>query len=415
MTEKKSPVISFKNFTFQYRAQKRPTLMGINLDIYPGERVLIAGPSGCGKSTLAGCINGLNPFSNPGECTGELTVDGVDAPKSSIFELSAHVGTVLQDPDGQFIGLTVGEDIAFALENSCTPQNEMHEITRHAAELVGIENHMDYAPHELSGGQKQRVSLAGVMVDQVKILLFDEPLANLDPATGKQTIELIDEIQEKTDTTVVIIEHRLEDVLWRNVDRIILMKDGGILADLHPDELLSTGLLGENGIREPLYLTAMRYAGVDILPEKKPSHVDSVIINESDRTKIHNWFHAQPTAEKEAEIKHHQLFNSDNNYLAVVSLENNNAGRSTNQLIRELLTAPDYCNNYNFAINVEKERKRISPTDSESRLFVVKDISFYCAKDINPFPYVPNVITSLSYKLDLSDANHIEIKNVLEG
>ena len=258
MTEKKSPVISFKNFTFQYRAQKRPTLMGINLDIYPGERVLIAGSSGCGKSTLAGCINGLNPFSNPGECTGELTVDGVDAPKSSIFELSAHVGTVLQDPDGQFIGLTVGEDIAFALENSCTPQNEMHEITRHAAELVGIENHMDYAPHELSGGQKQRVSLAGVMVDQVKILLFDEPLANLDPATGKQTIELIDEIQEKTDTTVVIIEHRLEDVLWRNVDRIILMKDGGILADLHPDELLSTGLLGENGIREPLYLTAAK-------------------------------------------------------------------------------------------------------------------------------------------------------------
>ena len=251
MTEKKSPVISFKNFTFQYRAQKHPTLTGIDLDIYPGERVLIAGPSGCGKSTLASCINGLNPFSNPGECTGELIVDGVDAPKSSIFELSAHVGTVLQDPDGQFIGLTVGEDIAFALENSCMLQDEMHQITRHAAELVGIENHMDYAPHELSGGQKQRVSLAGVMVDQVRILLFDEPLANLDPATGKQTIELIDEIQQKTDTTVVIIEHRLEDVLWRNVDRIILMKDGGILADLRPDELLSTGLLGENGIREP--------------------------------------------------------------------------------------------------------------------------------------------------------------------
>ena len=214
MTEKKSPIISFKNFSFQYRAQKKPTLKEINLDIYPGERVLIAGPSGCGKSTLAGCINGLNPFSNPGECSGELIVDGVDAPKSSIFQLSAHVGTVLQDPDGQFIGLTVGEDIAFALENSCMPQDEMHEITRHAAELVGIQDHLDYAPHELSGGQKQRVSLAGVMVDQVKILLFDEPLANLDPATGKQTIELIDEIQEKTDTTVVIIEHRLEDVMW---------------------------------------------------------------------------------------------------------------------------------------------------------------------------------------------------------
>ncbi len=303
MTENKSPIISFKDFSFQYRAQKRPTLTGISLDIYPGEKVLIAGPSGSGKSTLAGCVNGLNPFSNPGECKGTLMVDGVDAPHSSIFELSAHVGTVLQDPDGQFIGLTVGEDIAFALENSCTPQNEMHKITRHAAELVGIENHLDYAPHELSGGQKQRVSLAGVMVDQVKILLFDEPLANLDPAAGKQAIELIDEIQKKTDTTVLIIEHRLEDVLWRNVDRIVLVNEGRILADLTPDELLSTSLLKDNGIREPLYISAMRYAGVEITKDKKPCHVDSVVLSETDKKKIQDWFQAQslPKSEEEGE------------------------------------------------------------------------------------------------------------------
>ena len=301
MTEKKSPVISFKDFSFQYRAQKKPTLTGINLDIYPGEKVLIAGPSGSGKSTLAGCINGLNPFSNPGECKGTLTVDGVDAPHSSIFDLSAHVGTVLQDPDGQFIGLTVGEDIAFALENSCTPQDEMHAITRHAAELVGIENHLDYAPHELSGGQKQRVSLAGIMVDQVKILLFDEPLANLDPAAGKQAIELIDEIQKKTGTTILIIEHRLEDVLWRNVDRIVLVNDGTILADLTPDELLSTSLLSDNGIREPLYVTAMRYAGIEITKEKKPAHVDSVVLDGTDRKKLKEWFEAQPLPKDEGE------------------------------------------------------------------------------------------------------------------
>ena len=293
MAERK-PIISFRNFSFQYRAQKRPTLTDINLEIYPGERVLIAGPSGSGKSTLAGCINGLNPFSNPGKCTGTLTVDGVDAPHSSLFELSAHVGTVLQDPDGQFIGLTVGEDIAFALENSCTPQDEMHAITRHAAELVGIENHLGYAPHELSGGQKQRVSLAGVMVDQVKILLFDEPLANLDPATGKQAIELIDEIQKKTDTTVLIIEHRLEDVLWRNVDRIVLVNGGTILADLRPDELLSGSLLAENGIREPLYVTALRYAGVDITPDKHPAHVDSLVLDDTDTQKLRDWFTARP-------------------------------------------------------------------------------------------------------------------------
>lgn len=293
MAERK-PIISFRNFSFQYRAQKRPTLTDINLEIYPGERVLIAGPSGSGKSTLAGCINGLNPFSNPGECTGTLTVDGVDAPHSSLFELSAHVGTVLQDPDGQFIGLTVGEDIAFALENSCTPQDEMHAITRHAAQLVGIENHLGYAPHELSGGQKQRVSLAGVMVDQVRILLFDEPLANLDPAAGKQAIELIDEIQKKTDTTVLIIEHRLEDVLWRNVDRIVLVNGGTILADLRPDELLSGCLLAENGIREPLYVTALRYAGVDITPDKHPAHVDSLVLDDTDTQKLRDWFTARP-------------------------------------------------------------------------------------------------------------------------
>ena len=290
----KTPIISFKNFSFQYRAQKKPTLQDINLDIYPGERVLIAGPSGSGKSTLAACINGLNPFSNPGECTGTLMVDGVDAPHSSIFDLAGHVGTVLQDPDGQFIGLTVGEDIAFSLENNCTPQPEMKEIVQHAAELVGIENHLGFAPHELSGGQKQRVSLAGVMVVDVKILLFDEPLANLDPATGKQAIELIDTIQQKTDTTVLIIEHRLEDVLWRNVDRIVLVNEGRILADMRPDDLLSGSLLAENGIREPLYLTAMRYAGIAVTPEKHPAHIDSVVLDKADTARLHSWFQAEP-------------------------------------------------------------------------------------------------------------------------
>ena len=290
----KTPIISFKNFSFQYRAQKKPTLQDINLDIYPGERVLIAGPSGSGKSTLAACINGLNPFSNPGECSGTLMVDGVDAPHSSIFDLASHVGTVLQDPDGQFIGLTVGEDIAFSLENNCTPQPEMKEIVQHAAELVGIENHLGFAPHELSGGQKQRVSLAGVMVDDVKILLFDEPLANLDPATGKQAIELIDTIQQKTDTTVLIIEHRLEDVLWRNVDRIVLVNEGRILADMRPDDLLSGSLLAENGIREPLYVTAMRYAGIAVTPEKHPAHIHSVVLDEADTARLHSWFQAEP-------------------------------------------------------------------------------------------------------------------------
>ena len=183
-------------------------------------------------------------------------------------------------PDGQFIGLTVAEDIAFALENDCVPQDEMHATTHRVARLVDVEHHLDYAPHELSGGQKQRVSLAGVMVDNVKILLFDEPLANLDPAAGKQTIELIDEIQQKTQTTVLIIEHRLEDVLWRSVDRIILMEEGRIAADLRPDALLCGSLLTEAGIREPLYITALKYAGVKLTPEMHPAHPDTLALSE---------------------------------------------------------------------------------------------------------------------------------------
>ena len=233
-----SPIIQFENFSFQYKSQAEPTLYNINLSIYPGEKVLIAGPSGCGKSTLASCINGLIPFAYPGEQSGSLKISGEEAKDTSIFQLSKTVGTVLQDPDGQFIGLTVAEDIAFVLENACTPQKEMIPRVKAVSEKVGIERHLDHAPDELSGGQKQRVSMAGVMINDVQVFLFDEPLANLDPATGKQAIELIDQIHQDTKAAIVIIEHRLEDVLWRDVDRIILMRDGKILLDSTPDQLL---------------------------------------------------------------------------------------------------------------------------------------------------------------------------------
>lgn len=284
------PLISFKNFGFKYNSQAEPTLKDINLDIHKGEKILIAGPSGCGKSTLAHCINGLIPFTYKGEQTGSLTIDGVEAKKQSIFDISKVVGTVLQDLDGQFIGLSVAEDIAFALENDCVPKNEMQKKVNEAAVRVSIENHLEHSPDELSGGQKQRVSLAGIMVDNVKVYLFDEPLANLDPFTGKQAIELIDEIKKDADAAVIIIEHRLEDVLWRDVDRIVIMSEGRIISDTTPDELLASNILGENGIREPLYLTALRYAGVGISKDKKPHSIKSISLTDEDKKKVRAWF-----------------------------------------------------------------------------------------------------------------------------
>ena len=290
------PILEFRDFSFQYNSQSEPTVMGINLTLRRGEKVLIAGPSGCGKSTLANCINGLIPFSYRGEMTGSVLLGGRETRDLSIFEISKMVGTVLQDSDGQFVGLTVAEDIAFALENDCVGEPELHDRVAAVAKLVDVDTHLHHAPGELSGGQKQRVSLAGVLVDDVDILLFDEPLANLDPATGKQAMELIDRMQKETGAAVIIIEHRLEDVLHRDVDRIVLMREGRIIADQSPDELLSGPLLAETGIREPLYITALKYAGVEIAPDMAPHSIRTVVIDEAAREKVQRWYKAAPPA-----------------------------------------------------------------------------------------------------------------------
>lgn len=283
------PIIEFKDYTFKYRSQVEPTLYNIDLTVYPGEKVLIVGPSGSGKSTLAHCINGLVPFSFPGESSGTLTVGGQDPSKAGIFGMSKLVGTVLQDTDGQFIGLTVAEDIAFALENDCVEQAEMFSKVDEVAEIVDVKTLLSHAPTELSGGQKQRVSMAGVMIDDVDILLFDEPLANLDPATGKKAIDLIDKISRTTGKTVLIIEHRLEDTLYRDVDRIVVVGDGRIVADRKPDELLCTDILEKEGIREPLYITALKHAGCEILQDTHPQHIESMDLAPY-KEKVQAWF-----------------------------------------------------------------------------------------------------------------------------
>ena len=288
----KKPVIQFEKFGFQYFSQAEPTLYDIDLTIYQGEKVLIVGPSGSGKSTLGHCLNGLIPFAYKGEMTGSLKVGGQETREMNLFELSQKVGTVLQDSDGQFIGLTVGEDIAFALENSCVPQDEMKGIVQQVSDMVDMGKLLSSSPFELSGGQKQRVSFAGVMVDDVDILLFDEPLANLDPATGKTAIALIDDIQKKFQKTVVIIEHRLEDVLYRHVDRIIAVADGRIVADMTPDELICSDVLQKMGVREPLYATALKYAGVKLTPDLGPGYLETLDI-EKVRDQLQAWNRAQ--------------------------------------------------------------------------------------------------------------------------
>lgn len=272
----KKPVIEFKDFSFRYKSQTEMTLKNINLTIYEGEKVLILGPSGCGKSTLSYCINGLIPFSFDGEIKGSCKIASLELLQSSIFQLSSRVGTVLQDSDAQFVGLSVGEDIAYALENDNVPREEMIPRVYQSAKIVDMHHFLEKVPYDLSGGQKQRVALAGIMHEDVKILLFDEPLAALDPMMGNYAIDLIDRIHREQNKTIIIIEHRLEDVLYRHIDRIILMNEGTIIADMSPDELLVSHLLKENGIREPLYISALKNAGCQLQKE----HISQV--NEMD-------------------------------------------------------------------------------------------------------------------------------------
>ena len=268
--------ISFNQFTFQYDAQAEATLKDISFDIVKGEKVLILGPSGSGKSTLAQCLNGIIPNIYKGQAQGQVRIAGQNIFKQSIYDKSQLVSTVLQDPDGQFIGLTVAEDLAFALENDCANQSEMKDKVALWAERLDLTSLLNYRPQDLSGGQKQRVSLAGVLIDESPILLFDEPLANLDSKSGQETIDLIDKIHKEVGATTIIIEHRLEDVLYRPVDRILLVNDGTLLFNGSPDELLSSTLLLENGIREPLYVTVLRQLGFDTRDAQNLSQLDAL-------------------------------------------------------------------------------------------------------------------------------------------
>ncbi|HDP2885055.1 TPA: ABC transporter ATP-binding protein [Staphylococcus aureus] len=286
MTE---PIISFKDFSFQYHSQATPTLQNINVDIYPGEKVLVVGASGSGKSTFANCINGLIPFKTKGNITGELYINNQDATVSCLHDRSNVVGTVLKDTDGQFIGLTAAEDMAFLLENNCVEQDDMKKNVSYWAEKVGMIEHLNHRPQDLSGGQKQRVSLGGILIHRTPILILDEPLANLDPATGHETLRLLNNIHEETKSTMIIVEHRLEESLDDTFDRVLLFKDGKIIANTTPSDLLKSSKLKEAGIREPLYCTALKYAEVDVESIDNLANLRDVCMSEHVKIKVKKW------------------------------------------------------------------------------------------------------------------------------
>ena len=302
-------MISFKNFSFKYNNVVDKTLKNIDLTINKGEKVLIVGPSGSGKSTLSHCINGLIPFSYNGEIEGELIIDNIKPYEESLSDVSKKVGTILQDQDSQFIGLSVGEDVAFNFENNAMPLKEMKVKVIDALELVNMVDFINHSPYELSGGQKQRVSLAGVLGSDAEVLLFDEPLANLDPASGKEIMQLINDIHEKTNKTIIIVEHRIEDVLEQPFDKVIVIIKCEVQGFGTPDEILKSDLLKNNGLREPLYLEAMKLAGCDI--SKSENLKDLNNIDEKNKEVLKNWFNNE-TSNKDSIIKEEKILEVKN-------------------------------------------------------------------------------------------------------
>lgn len=291
--ENRQDLVVFDKYNFKYKSQVEPSLFDIDLKVKKGEKIIIVGPSGSGKSTLAKSLNGQIPNTFPGDITGSCLIDGKDLLDSSIFDLSLSVGTVLQDTDGQFVGLTVAEDIAFSLENDNVDQEEMKKIVEKWAKELNLSKLLEMKPGELSGGQKQSVSIAGVLVSDVPILLLDEPLANLDPKSGRKTMELLKRLADKLGYTVIVIEHRLEEALLLDPDRIIAVDGGKILADMSPTDLLKSDILEKIGIRRPLYIDAMKYAGVDISGYENLGDFDEVEISPSDLAKIEGWAKGQ--------------------------------------------------------------------------------------------------------------------------
>lgn len=258
------PIIEIRNLSVKYDAQIDRTLKNIDLTINRGEKILIAGPSGSGKSTLSRVLNGMIPEAFPGEVSGELKINGKDVSDTGIFERSLEIGTVLQDSNAQFVGLTTAEDIAFALENDQLGHTKMVSKINEWAEKLDLHSLLNLAPQVLSGGQKQRVAMAGVLVDNSSILIFDEPLANLDPASGYKMMQLLDQIQARENLTVIIIEHRLEEVLQSNVDQVVLLDDGEIKFDGTVEEVLVQNQLADYGLATPAYIRLLKKVGIDI-------------------------------------------------------------------------------------------------------------------------------------------------------
>ncbi|HSL42581.1 MAG TPA: energy-coupling factor transporter ATPase [Anaerolineales bacterium] len=233
-----SPLV-IENLSFQYRTRPEPAIENISFELKPGEMLLIAGSSGCGKTTLARCINGLIPRSYRGKREGKVLLHGKDVAEMQIAEMAQIVGTLLQDPERQIVASNVFNEVAFGPENLGLPHAEMIARVEQAMKRLKIEHLLERETFNLSGGEKQKVALAGLLALNPSILLLDEPLASLDPASAYEALDVFRSLADEG-KTIVLIEHRVEDAIAARPDRLLYMEAGkikylGSIEDLPPE------------------------------------------------------------------------------------------------------------------------------------------------------------------------------------
>jgi energy-coupling factor transporter ATP-binding protein EcfA2 len=243
-------VAKIEKLSFSYVDSSRPALRDFDLEVEEGEVVVLAGQSGCGKSTLLRCMNGLIPYMYPGEYSGSVTIEGLDAGKTPMGLLAQKVGLLFQNPENQIFMFSVERDIAFGLENLSLPRGEMRARVDEAMSLLGIQALAQRAPHELSDGQKQRVALAGVIAMRPRMIILDEPTSLLDPKTASELVALVQRLNRELGITFLIVEHRLE-LLTAIADRIVVMDAGTKVMDGPPEDVLADEKAEGYGISVP--------------------------------------------------------------------------------------------------------------------------------------------------------------------
>ncbi len=258
-----------ENLTFRYRVREEKALKDISFEMQPGEMLLIAGASGCGKTTLARAINGLIPRSYKGEMSGSVRLYGQEVSEMSPTEIAQSVGTLLQDPERQIVGAFVANEVAFGLENLGVPREEMIERIDAVLAHLGISHLRDRDTFYLSGGEKQKVALAGALVMEPSILLLDEPLASLDPASAQEALQLFRRLTDEG-KTVIIVEHRVEDVLNINPDRALYMEESELRYLGPPEGLVERVNYQQVKLPAPLIIKRVRAANAEVSPLEIP-------------------------------------------------------------------------------------------------------------------------------------------------